>query len=222
VLYYADVGRTGVTCDGCHVDGHVGGLLFTKTRPIRMYRSTSVRGSRETPPYFIPASEPTLQSTASFVGSRNRFHNPRLSVPEIHDLALFASEIPTPPNPFVKEDGALPDSLTLPDGATGHPRAGAAIFFAKGACARCHPAPLFTTDQSPATKGRYLDVGTPRLFPLHTELQDPVRAEFPPPSLDGIWDLFPLFTTGTAGLAERDGRLVVQTRFVLLAFLMTL
>jgi hypothetical protein len=219
VIYYSDVGLTGMSCDACHVDGHVGDLLFSKSRPIRLYRSTSIRGSRETPPYFIPASQEDLAGTASFVGSRNRYQNPAMSDAEIHALALFTSEIPTPPNPFVEADGSLPASLTLPDGARGDPSAGINVFFGKARCQSCHPGPLFTSDQSPTSRGRYVPVGTPDRFPLRTEMQDPVSPDFPAQSLNGIWDLFPLLTTGTAGFGVKDQKLFVETRFPLRAVL---
>ncbi len=219
VIYYTDVGLTGMSCDACHVDGHVGDLMFSKSRPIRLYRATSIRGSRDTPPYFIPASQEDLAGTASFVGSRNRYQNPPMSDAEIHALALFASEIPTPPNPFVEADGSLPASLTLPDGAHGDPNAGIKVFFGKARCQSCHPGPLFTSDQSPTSRGRYVPVGTPDRFPLRTEMQDPVSPDFPAQSLTGIWDLFPLLTSGTAGFGVRDDKLFVETRFPLRAVL---
>ena len=219
VIYYSDVGLTGMSCDACHVDGHVGDLLFSKSRPIRLYRATSIRGSRDTPPYFIPMSQEDLAGTASFVGSRNRYQNPAMSDSEIKALALFSSEIPTPPNPFVEADGSLPASLRLPDGDRGDPRTGSAVFFGKARCQSCHPGPLFTTDQSPTTRGRYVPVGTPDRFPLRTEMQDRVSPSFPAQSLNGIWDLFPLLTSGTAGFGLKDDKLFVETRFPLRAVL---
>jgi hypothetical protein len=219
VIYYSDVGLTGMSCDACHVDGHVGGLLYSKTRPIRLYRSTSIRGSRDTPPYFIPMSQEDLTGTAAFVGSRNRYQNPAMNDSEVKALALFASEIPTPPNPFVEADGSLPASLKLPDGDRGDPRAGTEVFFGKARCQSCHPGPLFTSDQSPTTRGRYVPVGTPDRFPLRTEMQDRVSPSFPAQSLSGIWDLFPLLTSGTAGFGVKDDKLFVETRFPLRAVL---
>jgi hypothetical protein len=62
-------------------------------------------------------------------------------------------------------------------------------------------------------------VGTPDRFPLRTEMQDPVSPDFPAQSLNGIWDLFPLLTTGTAGFGVKDQKLFVETRFPLRAVL---
>jgi hypothetical protein len=213
VLYYTDVGKTGMSCDTCHLDGHTGGLLFSKTHPIRLYRSPTVLGTRDTPPYFIPASTQTLEATAHVVGSRNRYQNPALTDAEIKNLALFSSDLATPPNPFVEPDGAPPETLALIDGPSGNPRAGRALFEGRASCSGCHPAPLFTTDQYPTTRGRYLEVGTPAFFPLSLDLQDPHPPGFPPPSLVGCWDIFPMLTTGTAGLGLENGELVTATRF---------
>ena len=214
-LYYADLGRTGITCDSCHPEGQTGGILFTKTRPMRIYRSTSILGARETPPYFTPASQRSLEETASFVGGRNRDHNPALTQAETRALAAYTDLLVTPPNPFVGADGAPPTRLALPDGATGDARHGLSLFFGRAGCAGCHPAPVFTTDQDPATRGTYDDVGTPLYFPLREREQDLGAGVYSPPSLLGLWDVFPLYNTGTAGLrADRD-RAVVANRFPL-------
>src|SRR6185503_18977999 len=116
VLYFADLGRSAMSCDACHLEGHTGGILFEKTEPLRIYRSTTVRGSRETPPYFTPASTHSMGETSKMVGGRNRFHNPDPTPGEIERLTIYISLIPTLPNPFVGADGAPVTSLDLPDG----------------------------------------------------------------------------------------------------------
>ena len=216
VLYHADLGRSAMTCDACHLDGHTEGVLFEKTRPLRIYRSTTVRGSRETPPHFTPAAHWSVGETVKVVGSRNRYHNPDLTPEEIEALTLYASGVVTLPNPFVGVDGAPVEALTLPDGKSGHPRAGLKLFEGKAGCAECHPAPHFTTDQDAKTRGRFVDVGTPHLFPLRAELQDPHFQGFGPPSLLGAWDIFPMLTTGVGGfsLGPQDS-VVVEDRFPL-------
>jgi hypothetical protein len=220
VLYYADMGRSAMTCDACHPEGHVGGMLFEKTTPLRIYRSSSILGSLETPPYFIPASTHSLDETASFVGGRNRLHNPDPLQDEVDEIALYSSCIPTPPNPFLGADGAPARRLALPDGHSGDPRHGLALFETRGGCPSCHPAPQFTTDQDPESRGQYESVGTPLLMPLRPTLQDRGRGTFPAPSLLGAWDMFPLFSTGTAGLeVSPAGTLHVSTRFPLRAAL---
>lgn len=216
VLYHADIGRTGITCDGCHMDGHAEGVFFAKTRPLRIYRSPTLRGSRETPPYFTPASTRSLAQTAKEVGGRNRLHRLELSAPEIEDLALFNSVVAPLPNPFVGADGAPAESLQLPDGHRGNPRRGLALFEGKADCAGCHPAPHFTTDQDPATRGRTYDVGTPRALPLREAMQDLMPPSFGPPSLTGLWDVFPLLTSGAGGFSvAKDGTLQVKSDFPL-------
>ncbi|WP_414115088.1 MtsA protein [Corallococcus macrosporus] len=218
VLYYADLGRTGITCDGCHLEGHTGGVFYEKTQPNRIYRSTTLRGSRDTPPYFTPASHISLVDTVRFVGARNRFHNPDPSPSEVEALALYNALIVTPPNPFRGEDGAPLETVTLPDGRVGRPAQGRALFEGKGACVTCHPAPLYTLDQDLETRGRYLDVGTPVALPLRLEQQD-LAPGAATPSLVGAWDVWPLLTSATAGYGVREGRLVVASRFALRALL---
>ncbi|WP_425334853.1 MtsA protein [Myxococcus stipitatus] len=220
VLYYADLGRTGITCDGCHVEGHTGGVFYEKTRPNRIYRSPTVLGSRDTPPYFTPASQHDLAETASFVGGRNRFHNPNPSPSEIEALSLYTSLLATPPNPYRRTDGAPLETVTLPDGHVGSPARGRELFERRGGCLSCHPTPLYTLDQDAGTRGQYLDVGTPVALPLRLEQQDLVVGAAPP-SLVGAWDVWPLLTSATAGYGVKDGRLVVQTRFPLRAVLET-
>src|SRR5262249_40937348 len=216
ILYFADFGRSGMSCDSCHLEGHTEGIFFEKTHPMRIYRATTVRGSRETPPYFTPASTFTLAQTNRFVGSRNRLHNPDLTPAEVDALTAYVQGIVTLPNPFVEADGSPSETLELPDGQIGHPRLGMTIFDGKAGCPECHPAPLFTTDQDPSTRGRYLKIGTPTALPVRLEMQDLLNRGFAPPSLLGAWDIFPMLTSGAAGLEVRsDGSVVPATRFPL-------
>ncbi|MGV3619598.1 MAG: PQQ-binding-like beta-propeller repeat protein [Archangium sp.] len=216
VLYHADLGRTAMSCDACHIDGHSEGVLFEKTMPLRIYRSTTVRGSRETPPFFTPASTSSMGETAKMVGGRNRFHNPDPNSKEIEALTLYASLVPTLPNPFVSESGAPVETLTLPDGHQGNPKNGLKLFEGKAECSSCHPAPLFTMDQSDGTRGKFIDVGTPHFMPLREEQQNTVFQGFGTPSLVGSWDVFPMLTTGLAGLTVKaDGSVRVDERFAL-------
>lgn len=216
ILYFTDVGKTAMTCDACHVEGHTGGVFFTKKHPQRISRATTLRGSRETPPYFTPASAASIREAAQKMGNRNRLHNPDLNEDEINGLALYTEDIATLPNPFVGDNGAPVEKLQLPDGRMGHPRRGMELFEGVAGCTLCHPAPLFTTDQDPTTRGRYMEVGTPRVLPIRVEMQEPAKSGFAPPSLLGAWDIFPLLGTGAAGLKARsDETLAVTTRFPL-------
>lgn len=219
ILYHADMGRTAMSCDACHPNGHSGGMLFEKTHPLRIYRSTSILGSAESPPYFTPASNETLEDTNRMVGGRNRYQNPAPTDEEVALLTLFTECIPTPPNPYVDADGVPKTSVTMPDGRTGDARRGVAVF-ERARCQECHPAPHFTTDQDEATRARYVAVGTPLLMPIRPTMQERGEGRFAPPSLLGAWDVFPMFSTGTAGLAPTpQGTLRRNTRFPLRAAL---
>jgi DNA-binding beta-propeller fold protein YncE len=213
VLYFTDMGRSAMSCDTCHLEGHGEGVLFEKTHPMRIYRSTTVRGARDTPPYFTPASTYSISQTVHDVGDRNRYHNPDLTPGEIQALTTFTTNVTTVPNPFVSPEGAPPDTLTLLDGKGGHPRAGLALFEGKAGCASCHPAPLFTTDQDSATRGHYLDVGTPKLFPLRERWQEQRFVGAGVPSLVGSWDVWPMLTTGAAGFGLQGEQLIIQNRY---------
>jgi hypothetical protein len=120
----------------------------------------------------------------------------------------------------VGEDGAPPETLELLDGRTGRPAEGRVLFEGKAACTACHPAPLYTLDQSPETRGRYLEVGTPIALPLRPEQQDLVRGAAPP-ALVGSWDVWPMLTSAAAGYEVKGARLVVGTRFPLRAVVET-
>jgi hypothetical protein len=173
-----------------------------------------VLGSVFTTPLFTPPTHDSMADTAKIVGSRNRYQNPTMSPDEIDALSLYAY-VPTPPNPFVGSSGAPPERFTLPDGQVGEPRNGLSLFEGAAGCVGCHPPPLFTTDQL-STHGKLYDVGTPHLLPLREKQQDPLFKGFAAPSLLGTWDVFPLFTTGSAGLAvQADGRVSVGNRWPL-------
>jgi len=220
ILYFTDVGQTSMTCDACHLEGHTEGVFFEKTHPLRIYRAPTVRGSRETPPYFTPVSTLTLAQTARIVGDRNRFHNPTLTAAEVEALSLYAETMVTLPNPYLERNGLLADEIELPDGSHGRPKPGLVLFEGKAQCAQCHPAPHFTTDQNPSTRGPYQNVGTPTALPIRSEMQDLFNRGFGTPSLLGAWDIFPMLTSGTAGFsASSQGTISVATRFPVRAVL---
>jgi hypothetical protein len=219
VLYFADMGRSGMSCDSCHLEGHDEGILFEKTHPLRIYRSPTVRGTRETPPYFTPASTGSLAETSRMVGDRNRYLNPTLTESEVRQLTLFSATVTNLPNPYRGADGAPPVSISLPGGGTGRPLEGRKLFDGRADCVRCHPPPLFTTDQELSTRGHFTDVGTPRAFPLRTVDQETIFRGVGVPSLVGGWDVFPMLTTGLAGFREENGRAVVSDRVPLRAMI---
>lgn len=210
-LYFTDVGRTGMSCDACHPDGHDGGVLFTKGQPMHIYRSPSLRSARESPPYFTPAQFPSLEYTAQRVLGRNRFHKPDPTPVEARALGLYQSTLTAPPSPYRhRASGAIPTRIDLPDGRLGSPRQGLALFEGKGECVRCHPPPQFTTDQAPDSRAKLYDVGTAVALPLRPQMQDFAAYPLPAPSLVGIWDQWPLLHGGLAG-ASVEGDAVRPT-----------
>jgi hypothetical protein len=211
VAYFADVGKTAMSCDACHPEGHAEGMLYEKTAPLRLYRVTTLRGVRQTPPYFVPIATANLAQTARLVGDRNRFHNPKLTDTEVEALAAYSALIPTLPNPFFESTGHLPAHIELPDGHRGNPSAGMELFEQKAACISCHPPPTFTIDADPKTRGKLFDVGTPHLLPMSVQWQDAFFKGFPVPSLLGAWDIFPYFSTGAAGLTVTDDGAALNT-----------
>jgi hypothetical protein len=218
ITYFTDVGRSGMSCDACHPDGHTGGMLFTKGRPMQVYRSSTMRASRDTAPYFTPQRTPSLEAMSTQVLAHNRFENPPSSPLEIRTLTQFTGLHAAPPNPYLGPDGALPTDLTLPDGAHGNPQRGMMLFDGDAGCSSklCHPPPIYTADQDPETRARFHDVGTPQFLPLREEMQDKRGALWPPVSLLGAWDQFPFLASGAGGYTvSPEGTLRAVSRFPL-------
>jgi DNA-binding beta-propeller fold protein YncE len=218
ILYFTDLGRSSMSCDGCHPDGHDGGVFFAKDHPQRIYRANTLRGVRETPPYFFPAEFPTLELTAQVVLARNRLFNPPPDANEVAALALFQRTVAPLPNPHLGPRGAPPAELALPDGRRGSPRRGLLLFEGKAGCSarECHPGPQFTADQDPRTRGLAHDVGTPMALPLRMQWQEAPPGPHAVPSLQGAWDEFPLLASGAGGLeVAPDGTLEPRHPFAL-------
>lgn len=209
ITYHTDVGLSRMSCAACHPDGHTGGLLFTKGQPMRIYRSPTMRAVRDSAPYFTPTMLPSLRHMARDVLGRNRFYDPVPNQREIAALAHYAETITSLPNPWMLDAGGLPPTITLEDGREGAPRAGLAIFERLG-CESCHPPPQFTTDQDAETRGR-LYQGTPLALELRKEMQDmEPNPGWPPVSLVGVWDTFPLLASGAGGM-KIDGEAAVPS-----------
>lgn len=216
ILFSTDIGRSGMSCDSCHLDGHTSGILYEKTHPLRIYRVTTLRGIRDSAPYFTPSALPSLPVVAHDVLARNRFHNPDPSEPEIAALAEYQALIAVPPNPNVGPNGEPKTQLTLPDGRVGNAVHGMQLFEspAVGCATRmCHPRPTFSADQDPQTRNHFEDVGTPVILPLHPEWQEQAWKGWPPPPLTGTWDVFPLLESGAGGLAVQDGAVIPAQTF---------
>ena len=162
IAFFTDLGNTRMSCDACHLDGHDGGVLYEKSRPIHIYRVTSLRGVRETAPYFTPRLLPSLREASRIVLARNRFHNPNPTAEEIEALTLYQETITPLPNPWVGPDGGFPPSCGSPTVATarpwpgcasspGRPAASAAIHHRSSRPTRTHPrAAACTTSGRPS------------------------------------------------------------------------
>jgi DNA-binding beta-propeller fold protein YncE len=216
IVFFTDLANSRMSCDACHPEGHDGGILYEKTHPLHIYRVPTLRGVRETAPYFTPRLLPSLRETARSVLGRNRFHNPNPSAAEIDVLALYQETITPLPNPYLAAHLGFPSEIALPDGTTGSPLAGMGLFEGKAGCIGCHPPPQFTTDQDPSTRARLHDVGTPITLPLRLEQQDTEPYLLPPPSLVGVWDAFPLLHSGAGGLeVSTSGSIEARHSFAL-------
>ena len=216
VLYYTDLGRSAMSCDGCHMDGHAAGVLFEKTHPLRIYRVSTLRNIAKTPPYFFPGRLKDLDEVSKVVTGRNRFHNPDPTPTEIAALTIYQAAITALPNPYLL--AGVPKEIVLPDGKRGDPLLGFGLFFGAAGCgtSTCHPAPEFTVDQDPKHRGENHDVGTPMTQPLRPELQEALRMPLGVPSLVGAWDTFPLLASGAGGLdVAEDGTLEPRHPFAL-------
>src|SRR5262249_40529491 len=102
IAFFTDLGNSRMSCDACHLDGHDGGVLYEKSKPIHIYRVTSLRGVRETAPYFTPPLLPSLREASRIVLARNRSHNPNPTAEEIDTLTLYQETITPLPNPWVE------------------------------------------------------------------------------------------------------------------------
>jgi hypothetical protein len=207
VIYFTDLGRTGMSCDSCHIEGHTEGVFYTKTGMMRLWRSSTLRGVRDTPPYFNPPGHLTLADTAKVVGGRNRFQNPPLLPVEVERLTTFTQAIAHPPNPHRGVDGGLLERIDVGEGRSGRPAVGRRTFLAR--CASCHPAPLFSTDQDKPTRRQFMKVSTADVLDIRRDQQDLSFQHRTPPSLVGGWDNWPMLLSGAAGFDVKDGNHVV-------------
>ena len=222
VAYFSDLGRTGYTCDGCHLEGQASGVFYAKAQPRRVWRAPTLRGIRDSAPYFTPAAFHDLESAAQNVLRRLRIDNPAPSADELAWVSAYEALFTVPPNPYVGADGAPRHDVALPDGPHGDAVKGMSLFESKrlGCSSRlCHPRPTFSADQSPLTRNHFANVGTPITLPIGLPWQDTYFTGWPPPPLAGIWDVYPLLQSGAAGLGVKDGAVVPTTPFALRAVL---
>ncbi len=205
VLFDTDLGGSGESCDACHLSGDAEGVLYTKTDPRRIYRVPSMRGVRDSAPFFTPARFPTMQIALHRVLEVVRRSTPKPLQSEVLAVSEYTNLLATRPSPYFLPDGSMPERV-----GDGDPRAGVGVFRARG-CAECHPPPVFTADQDEKTRGKLFDVGTPEAIPLRPELQTLDPIERPPASLVGVGDVYPLLLSGAGGFSIDERGLVVAT-----------
>jgi DNA-binding beta-propeller fold protein YncE len=205
VLFDSDLGGSGESCDACHISGDAEGVLYTKTDPRRIYRVPTMRGVRESAPYFTPARFPTMEIALHRVLDVVRRSTPKPLQSEVLAVSEYTNLLATRPSSYFLPDGSMPARV-----GDGDPRAGVGVFRARG-CADCHPPPSFTVDQDEKTRGKLFDVGTPEAILLRPELQTLDPIERPPASLVGVGDTYPLLLSGAAGFGLDERGLVVST-----------
>ena len=167
IVFFTDLANSRMSCDACHPEGHDGGILYEKTHPLHIYRVPTLRGVRETAPYFTPRLLPSLRETARSVLGRNRFHNPNPSAAEIDVARALPGDHHAAPEPLSRgATGDFRPRSRFPTAPRARRSQGCGSFEGKAGCIGCHPPPQFTTDQDPSTRGRLHDVGTPITLPL--------------------------------------------------------
>jgi cytochrome c peroxidase len=147
----------GVTCLDCHVNGHTSGQFHINpdTRPEqrRMRLDTvSLRGLFNQQ---IHGSKRSLRSVEDFTEFEQRtayFNGDEIHAIkkgmnildriQVSHMAQFQNMLDFPPAPKLNVLGRLDPTL-----ATESERRGEAVFFGKGQCASCHPAPSYLDNQ---------------------------------------------------------------------------
>jgi cytochrome c peroxidase len=147
----------GVTCFDCHVNGHTTGQfhLTPDIRPQhRRFRldTTSLRGVFHQQ---IHGSKRSLRSvedftefeqrTAYFNGDPIRAAKKGMNILDripVSHMAQLQNMLDFPPAPKLDTEGRLIDAA-----ATESERRGQSVFFGKGRCGSCHPAPLYLDQQ---------------------------------------------------------------------------
>ena len=158
-----------MSCDSCHLEGHDEGILFEKTHPLRIYRSPTVRGDARDAALLHAGEHVQPRRDRPDGGRPEPVHEPhphRVRGPAAHALQRDRDQ---PPEPLPRS-GRRAAGLGRParaEAPAGRWR-GCGSSRGKADCVRCHPPPLFTTDQELSTRGHFIDVGTPRAFPLRT------------------------------------------------------
>ena len=154
VLYFADMGKSSMSCDACHLEGHEEGILFEKTHPCASTAAPPCAARARRRPTSPPRAPGVWPRPRGWWATGIATSTPRC--PRARSSSSPPSAPPSPilPNPYRGPDGAPPASLALPGAAPDIRRAGMRLFEGKADCVRCHPPPHFTTDQDPTTRGQ--------------------------------------------------------------------
>jgi hypothetical protein len=145
------------SCFACHPNGHTNGSFAPSAdgAPLR-YDAPSLRGAGYTGPYGFKRQIPSLQAfafteirsahTEFFAGDPPYDENdveggggPSFTREELDAIAAFIRAIDFPPAPKLNAFGKLDESK-----ATKLESYGQRVFFGKGRCGDCHPAPFYT------------------------------------------------------------------------------
>ena len=150
-------GMRGVACFDCHVNGHTSGAthLVGDIRPQshrRRLDTTSLRGVNIQRLFGSQRALKTIEDFTEFeqraayfdgdqVSASAKGINPLERGSQVHFMAEVQELLDFPPAPGLGWDGKL-DPRKWP--ADSPEMKGQAVFFGKGRCAECHPAPFYT------------------------------------------------------------------------------
>ena len=148
-------GMRGVACFDCHVNGHTSGAfhLVGDIRPQenrRRIETPSLRGVNIQRLFGSQRALKTVEDFTEFeqraayfdgdqVSAAAKGVNPLERGSQVHFMAEFQEILDFPPAPKLGIDGRLD-----PARATEAEKRGQELFFGKGRCSECHPAPYYT------------------------------------------------------------------------------
>lgn len=186
----------GVSCFDCHVNGHTNGAthLAQDTRPQpnrRRVDTPSLRGVNIQRLFGSQRALKTIEDFTEFeqrgayfdgdpVIAAKKGINPLERGSQVQAMAEFQELLNFPPAPKLDVFGKLDPALATPEELKGE-----AIFFGKGRCAVCHPAPYYTDNlmhdlrverfhKPIETRGRLANADGPiKTFPLRGIKESP-------------------------------------------------
>lgn len=145
----------GVSCFDCHVNGHTNGAthLVGDTRPQEIRHRVDTPTLRGVNVQRLFGSQRALKTVEDFTEfeQRGAYFDGDISLAalkgvnvlergsQVQNMSEFQELLDFPPAPKLDVFGRLDPAL-----ATEQERRGEEVFFGKGKCATCHPAPLYT------------------------------------------------------------------------------